>query len=252
MQDMAEGKDLSDAERGFFMNVNLSVKSSIENYAATAISFANCEQKNNETLYAGKQDSVEISQEGRFTAGFDIDEETAKRLETAMQNADIPALLEEIKKQKGSLPVDEEWHYRRIVDPDGKIYSLTYVESLLRQYQCAENRVKAYYAEAHRDNLSRGNITDSMNYLSLKYTKFGLLVGSPYYRADMSEAERQMALCQEKALLLGGRVVIGDPYALASSGGMINIKDADRIAYQAARDRIDELIREYKRTNGIE
>lgn len=90
-----------------------------------------------------------------------------------------------------------------------------------------------------------------MNYLSMKYTEFGLRMGSPYYRADMSEAERKMALYQEKALLLGGRVTLGDPYALASSGGTINIKDADRIAHQAARDRIDELTSEYKRANGI-
>ena len=158
---------------------------------------------------------------------------------------------EEFKEKQGSLPVDEEWHYRKIVDPDGKIYSLTYAESLLRQYQCAENTIKEYYAKAHQDNLSQGSITDSMNYLSMKYTEFGLRMGSPYYRADMSEAERKMALYQEKALLLGGRVTLGDPYALASSGGTINIKDADRIAHQAARDRIDELISEYKRANGI-
>ena len=76
-------------------------------------------------------------------------------------------------------------------------------------------------------------------------------MGSPYYRADMSEAEREMALRQEKALLLGGRVTLGDPYALASSGGTLNIKDIDQIAHQAAHDRIDELINEYKRANGI-
>ncbi|MDE7282332.1 MAG: hypothetical protein K2N85_01890, partial [Lachnospiraceae bacterium] len=69
--------------------------------------------------------------------------------------------------------------------------------------------------------------------------------------ADMSEAERKMAFDQETALLLGGSIALGDPYALASSGGAINIKDADQIAHQAARDRIDELINEYKRTNGI-
>ncbi len=233
------------------MNVNLYAESAIQNYPAAAMNSTHCRQKNNETSSAGKQDSVELSYKGSFAAAFDMDDETAGRLETAMQNADIPALLEEIEKQKGSLPVDEEWHYRRIVDPDGKIYSLTYVESLLRQYQCAEDTIKAYYAEAHRDNLSQGSIADSMNYLSLKYTKFGLLVGSPYYRSDMSEAERQMALYQEKALLLGGRVTIGDPYALAASGGPINIKGADRIAYQAAQDRIDALISEYKRANGI-
>lgn len=233
------------------MNVSLYVKSSIQNYSATAINSTQYEQKNNDTSSARNKDSVEISQSGRLASAFNIDEDTANRIETAIQNADIPALLEEFKEKKGSLPVDEEWHYRKIVDPDGKIYSLTYVESLLRQYQCAENTIKEYYAEAHQNNLSQGSIRDSMDYLSMKYTEFGLLMGSPYYRADMSEAERKMALHQEKALLLGGRVTFGDPYALASSGGTINIKDADQIAHQAARDRIDELINEYKRANGI-
>ncbi|MCI9022748.1 MAG: hypothetical protein HFH32_18990 [Eubacterium sp.] len=235
------------------MNVNLYVKPSTQNYSATALNAnaAQYEQKNNETSSARNKDSVEISQSGRLASAFDIDEDTANRIEEAVQNADIPALLKEFKEKQGSLPVDEEWHYRKIVDPDGKIYSLTYAESLLRQYQCAENTIKEYYAKAHQDNLSQGSITDSMNYLSMKYTEFGLRMGSPYYRADMSEAERKMALYQEKALLLGGRVTLGDPYALASSGGTINIKDADRIAHQAARDRIDELISEYKRANGI-
>ena len=233
------------------MNVNLYVKSSIQNYSGSEISVAQYEQKNNEISSVRKQDSVEISQNGRLAFAFDIDEDTAKRIETAIQNADIPALLEEFKEKKGSLPVDEEWHYRKIVDPDGKIYSLTYVESLLRQYQCEENTIKAYYAEAHQDNLSKGSITAGRDYISLKYTELGLLLGSPYYRADMSEAERKMAFHQETALLLGGSIALGDPYALASAGGPINIKDADRIAHQAARDRIDELINEYKRANGI-
>ncbi|MDE5865525.1 MAG: hypothetical protein K2H31_02855 [Lachnospiraceae bacterium] len=233
------------------MNVNLYVESSIQNYSATATNSTQYEQKNNEASSARNKDSVEISQSGHLASAFDLDEDTENRIETAIQNADIPALLEEFKEKKGSLPVDEEWHYRKIVDPDGKIYSLTYVESLLRQYQCVENTIKAYYAEAHQDNLSKGSIQAARDYISLKYTEFGLLVGSPYYRADMSEAERKMAFDQETALLLGGSIALGDSYALASSGGAINIKDADQIAHQAARDRIDELINEYKRSNGI-
>lgn len=126
------------------MNVNLYAKSSIQNYSAIAINAAQYEQKNDITSSARNKDSVEISQSRRLAVAFDIDEDTANRMETAIQNADIPALLEEFKEKKGSLPVDEDWHYRKIVDPDGKIYSLTYVESLLRQYQCAENKIKAY------------------------------------------------------------------------------------------------------------
>lgn len=91
-----------------------------------------------------------------------------------------------------------------------------------------------------------------MNYLALKYTKLGFELGSPYYRSDMSEAERQMALRQERALLLGGRVTLGDPYALQSSGGMLNMEQTEKIAKRAAQDAIDQLIREYKRVRGIE
>lgn len=234
------------------MNVNLYADTSIRKYSAAAISSACCEQRKGETSSARKKDCVEISQSGRVIAAVNMDEETARRVETAIQNADVRTLVEEVRERKSSLPYDEEWHYRKIVDPDGKIYSAAYVESLLLQYQCAENTIKEYYAEAHQDNLSRGSITDAMNYISLKYTEFGRRVGSPYYRADMSEAERKMALHQERALLLGTSVNLGDPYALASSGGPLNIKDADRIAYQAAHDRIDELIHKYKRANGIE
>lgn len=148
------------------MNVNLYVKPSTQNYSVTVLNSNSTqyEQKNNETSSARNKDSVEISQSRRLASAFDIDEYTANRIEEAVQNADIPALLKEFKEKQGSLPVDEEWHYRKIVDPDGKIYSLTYAESLLRQYQCAENTIKEYYAKAHQDNLSQGIITDSMNY----------------------------------------------------------------------------------------
>lgn len=125
------------------MNVNLYVKLSTQNYSATALNSNSTqyEQKNNKTSSARNKDSVEISQSGRLASTFDIDEDTANRIEEAVQNADIPALLKEIKEKQGSLPVEEEWHYRKIVDPDGKIYSFTYAESLLRQYQCAENTI---------------------------------------------------------------------------------------------------------------
>ncbi|MCM1083772.1 MAG: DUF4885 domain-containing protein [Clostridium sp.] len=66
---------------------------------------------------------------------------------------------------------------------------------------------------------------------------------SPFFRADMSATERQKALEQERALLWGGSIDMADPYALKNQGGAINIKEADKIAHQAARDKIDELIR---------
>ena len=104
------------------MNVNLYVKPSTQNNSATALNSNSTqyEQKNNETSSARNKDSVEISQSGRLASAFDIDEDTANRIEEAVQNADIPALLKEFKEKQGSLPVDEEWHYRKMVDPRRK------------------------------------------------------------------------------------------------------------------------------------
>lgn len=211
-------------------------------YAASAAGSVQRGQEGSKTSQAETRDEVEISQEGHLAYVTELDDEAAAKLETAIQNADIKGWIE-AAKESCRRPVN----WDRVVDPDGTIYGAAYVESLLRQYQDAENKVKAYYAEAHRDNLSRGTITDGMNYISLKYTDFGKDTGSPYYRSHMSAAERRMAMQQETAMLLGGNVTIGDPYALASSGGMINVKDADRIANQAARDKIDALIEEYRR-----
>lgn len=43
----------------------------------------------------------------------------------------------------------------------------------------------------------------------------------------------------KRAMLLGGAVIIGYPYAMAYVGGCLNIKDVDQIALQAARDKIE-------------
>ena len=86
------------------MNVNLYAKSSIQNYSVTAINSVQYEQKNDVTSSARNKDSIEISQSGRLAAAFDIDEDTANRMETAIQNADIPALLEEFRRRRAVCP----------------------------------------------------------------------------------------------------------------------------------------------------
>ena len=224
------------------INVNVNTDAGTKVYAASVARLVPENFKNREAASSPKKDQVDISQQGRLAAAFDIDEEAAAKMENALKNADIPALMAAAKERQGTLPVN----WDRVVDPDGTIYSRTYVESLLRQYQCAENRVRAYYAQEHQKNLAQPTITDGLNYISMKYTDLGRELGSPHYRSDLPKAQREMALRQERALLLGGNVSIGDPYALASYGGMINIRDADRIAWQAARDKIDELIYEYR------
>lgn len=75
-------------------------------------------------------------------------------------------------------------------------------------------------------------------YLSAKYQ----VEGSIYFRADMSREERAMAYYQERALLMGSNVSLNDPYALASVGGVPSREEADKIAEQAAREKLDALI----------
>lgn len=56
------------------------------------------------------------------------------------------SMYQEVRKQRGDLIVN----WDEVVDPGGKIAAATYVESLLRQYMCAENTIKDYYDSAHQ------------------------------------------------------------------------------------------------------
>ncbi|MBD5138647.1 MAG: hypothetical protein HDT24_04990 [Ruminococcus sp.] len=125
---------------------------------------------------------------------------------------------------------------RASVDPGGRIYAETYIRSLAKQYRDAENAVREYYSKAHRENLAFENPN---NHISEKY----LWPDSTNFKSDMSAAERQMAARQERAMLWGGSITLGDPYALASKGGVLSISSMDRIAREAAESKIEELIR---------
>lgn len=217
---------------------------------------------NTQSYYAAKSDTktaqkeeetesrvkTESTASAKIIGSINSSDEQVEKLEKALANTDLSTLIKETQDLNDELEVN----WNAVVDPDGKIYARTYAESLVKQYESAKNTIEQYYASAHRDNLAQGSEAVAMNYLALKYTKFGRDVGSPYYRSDMSEAERQMALRQERALLLGGRVTLGDPYALQSVGGMLNMEQTEKIAKQAAQDVIEQLIREYKEHNAID
>lgn len=97
------------------------------------------------------------------------------------------------------------------VDPKGEIANRTYFEEFAKQVKETNTIIQNYYAEAHKENLS---FDIPYNHIVAKY-KFP---DSPYYRADMSEEEREMAFYQERALLFGGGFQLNDPYALAGTG----------------------------------
>lgn len=223
--------------------MNITTTLNTQSYLATTKDDAKAKKENtNET-----KPTTETQSSTKVIGSININAHQAAQLEKALENTDISGLIKEAQ----SLNDDLEVNWNAIVDPQGKIYARTYVESLAKQYENVANTIKDYYASAHQDNLAQGSTTDSMNYLALKYTKLGQEMGSPHYRADMSEAQRQMALRQEQALLLGGRVTLADPFALAASGGVLSGEKADAIARQAAQDKINALIADYQKSKGI-
>lgn len=143
---------------------------------------------------------------------------------SAPQGAVVPNKAEydaQIEKAKAKNPPETNWN--AVVDPDGSIYSAAYVGAIASQSQKAER-----YNEPIHD-----------------------LLGSAFFRSDLSDAERDRAFEQEKAMLWEGNVKLNDPYALASSGGTRHIDEVDRAARSAAQDKLDALIRDWKAAHGI-
>lgn len=200
------------------------------------------EEKSKETVVYKSTDQVVISNAARENQKAEEDYFT--KLESGFMNGDFEIMLE-LSKENNKLEVN----WQEIVDPNGKIYGAAFVESLVTQYQVAETKIKEFYSKGHEENMSYEN---PYGHLCQKYSGLfseenpNLVSDNPYFRYDMEEAERAMAFRQEYALLNGKRVIIGDPYALKESGGMLNIKEVDAIAKQAAKEKIEELIKQRK------
>lgn len=167
-----------------------------------------------------------------------------------MQAAAIPNKAEfdaQMAKARAENQLETNWN--AVVDPDGSIYSAAYVGAIVSQYQKAEAAARDYYGASRQENLSFDN---SHNAVPEKYNVPAPdFFGASFFRSDMSDAERDMAFEQEKAMLLGGNARLNDPYALASAGGSLNIDEVDRAARSAAQDKLDALIRDWKAAHGI-
>ena len=122
---------------------------------------------NVQSYYAAKSDAktaqkeaeVESKTESESTASakiigaINISDEQAEKLEKALANTDLSALIKEAQ----GLNDDLEVNWNAVVDPEGKIYARTYAESLIEQYESAKNTIEEYYASAHKDNLAQGS-----------------------------------------------------------------------------------------------
>lgn len=132
----------------------------------------------------------------------------------------------------------------RNVDPTGEIASKAYFEELARQINESICKIQTYYAKAHEENMSFEN---PYNHILEKYnSNVYKLFKSPYFRSDMTEAERKMAFDQEMCQLRGeGFANLSDSYAWASSGGVPARDKQLEDAVQAAFDkRREEMLKE--------
>lgn len=195
---------------------------------------------------------------GGILPGIQIDkwESSSTDRFSKMQTSIIPqeqleTVRQTIKEMKGTLEVDQEANLRRKVDPDGKIYSAAFVEGIVKQYQEMESQIRDYYSAAHEESMS---YDDPYGHILQKYlfdaeSPFGQ---SPFFRSDMSKSERDWAFRQERAMIWGSNITLNDPYALATHGGVKNVDEIDANARRYAQVKLDGLIAEYKRKQGIE
>lgn len=215
------------------MNVNFNENISRKLSSLQLTSGTMREQKSNDSSSAqsGRQvDKLVISAEGQQAAQG---AGAFSKLECVAPSEDMKTLIEAAKEKAGTLQVN----WDKVVDPDGMIYSKTYIETLVGKYEKAAATIEAYYTEAHQENLS---FDQPYTHLLQKYK----MPESPYFRSSMSEEERELSFKQERALLWGGRLTLKDPYALASSGGLLDAEKESEIARQAARNHLDQLIKE--------
>lgn len=189
---------------------------------------------------AQAQDVLHISTEARQALAQEQEASPIEKALEAVAQEDVQAWMGDWQARHRL-----EVNWNATVDPDHSVYAKSYMDSLVRQYDSVRQTIEAYYAEGHQENLRFSN---PHNHLVEKY-KFS---GSPYFRGDWSQAQRDMAFRQEEALLWGGRLALNDPWALAAHGGVPQAGDVENTARAYAQSVVDGLIAEYKKANGIE
>ncbi|MDE7217649.1 MAG: hypothetical protein K2N20_06110, partial [Helicobacter sp.] len=77
----------------------------------------------------------ESAASAKIIGSINIGDEQVEKLEKALANTDLSALIKEAQELNDDLEVN----WNATVDPDGKIYARTYAESLVKQYESAKN-----------------------------------------------------------------------------------------------------------------
>ena len=124
----------------------------------------------------------------------------------------------------------------RDIDPDGSITLKTYMRAYAQPAVNARKTIEGYYAEAHAEN-SAYPFLEGLEHIAEKYKR----PDSGIFRSDLTQAQRDMAYRQERALLTGARLTLFDPYALASIGGVQTAQASHQSAMQAVMEKMIEL-----------
>lgn len=198
--------------------------------------FAKSEEKNDKTILQSNSDQVTFSQEGQ-KAVYNQLENLANKVAEKMSSMTKEDFMEQVKqlenKNQNKLKVDP---YRK-VDPDGSIARKTYFESYLGQLKDTEDTIKNYYTDAYNEAIS--SEIDSITFISGKY----LCTWSNYFDPSMPAKERQWTHHQLRAMLTDSHIALNDPYALSSSGGPKTVEQMDKIAKQAVKEKLEELLK---------
>lgn len=136
------------------------------------------------------------------------------------------------RQQDMSLVINQN----RDIDPDGSIALKTYMRAYAQPAVDARKAIESYYAGAHAENSSYP-FMQGLEHITEKYK----LSDSSIFRADLTEAQRDMAYRQERALLTGARLTLFDPYALASIGGVQTAQVSHQSAMLAVLAKMNEL-----------
>ena len=160
-------------------------------------------------------------------------QENKDRMSAAVR-VGAPEIIAEFRarQQDMSLVINQN----RDIDPDGSIALQTYMRAYAQPAVNARKTIEGYYAETHAENSSYPFL-QGLEHIAEKY----LRPDSDIFRADLTEAERDMAYRQERALLTGARLTLFDPYALASIGGVQTAQTSHQLAMQAVLEKMNEL-----------
>ena len=105
-----------------------------------------------------------------------------------------------------------------------------------------QKTIEDYYAAAHRENSSYP-FEEGVQHIKDKYQN----PESSLFRFDLPPAQRDMYYRQEMALLTGSLLTMRDPYALASTGGVLSAEEMHDLAMKAVLEKLDQMLKEAKR-----